>query len=604
MRNFFLTVCIVSWVCLFRAGPVLSEVVSVAESSPSLDFIYVNANIGEAAGGHTALRLGETVFHYQFQQNGNFLLVRESWSRFRFVYNELCNRSIFISSLPLAPPIYEKLRYHFIAILLAQEQTLRRLEESETQLKFIENLRAGQKTLALPGLGLFDRSGSKDPHAVSLRHEVEEALGNNFLAQEKEQAGLKIALFAVSFDSEAAVNGFSEQLTLQETLHILSAGSPLAQTALILPLENEAVLTLAERESLQHFKSRLRISIIGLLRSNRPDRGAALLLQMARYQTVQRSLAANRLLSLDPFSDRALSKPVTEADISSGMLQQVQSQLLNEVAAQRHIFFNEIDHPEVAYSFLETSRGRLSELEKVVQGAGTLRVETGPMSPSRNAAVALTGFDFVLEQLQATAATLKGLVAAQQERIKKEYHYNLVTYNCATELMHSLNTTFADPAAERRALGACLEPEPGLSFAPFIFYDRARTTFKLDRQEILPSRRLRKLHSLYEDENSLKVWFREANTLSSTIYEPRTADTPFLFFTDDARLLRPLEGATNLCYAALHGLSGILSLPFDGGERVHQGVQGIFYSLPELFFWNIRKGTYGPAAVSSSRAAP
>ena len=604
MRNIFLTVCIVGWVCLFWPSPVLSDPVPVAERSPSLDFIYVNANVGEAAGGHTALRLGETVFHYQFHPNRNFLLVRETWSRFRFVYNELCNRSIFISSLPLAPPIYKKLRYHFIAILLAQEQALKRLEESATQLKFIESLIAGQKALRLPGLGLFNRSGSEDPHAVSLRHEIEKALGKDFLAQEKERAGLKIALLATSFNSETAVNVFSELLTLQETLHILSAGSPLAQTALILPLENEAVLTFAERESLQYFKSRLRTSIIGLLRSSRPDRGAALLLQIARYQAVQRSLAANRLLSLDPFSDRALSKPVTETEISSGMLQQVQSQLLREVTAQRHIFFNETDHPEVAYSFLETSRGRLSELEKVVQGAGTLRVETGPMSPSRSAAVALTGVDFVPEQLQATAATLKRLVAVQQERIKKEYHYNLVTYNCATELVHSLNSAFANPAAERRALGGCLELEPAMVFVPFIFYEQVRTTFKLDRQEFLPSRRLRKLHGLYEEENSLKVWLREANTLSSTIYEPRTADTPFFFFTDDARLLRPLEGIANLCYAALHGTLGILTLPFDRGERVHQGVRGIFYSLPELLFWNIRKGTYGPAAALSSQAAP
>ena len=141
-------------------------------------------------------------------------------------------------------------------------------------------------------------------------------------------------------------------------------------------------------------------------------------------------------------------------------------------------------------------------------------------------------------------------------------------------------------------------------FVPFIFYERVRATFGLNRQEFLPSRRLCKLHSLYEEENIFKVWLREANTLSSTIYELRAEDTPFLFFTDDARLLRPFEGVTNFGYAALHGMVGILTLPSDGGERIHQGVRGMFYSLPELFFWNIRKGTYGSAAVSSSRAAP
>ena len=604
MRHLFVMVSIVCWVCLFKAGPVLSESIPDAERSPSLDFIYVNANVGEAAGGHTALRLGETVFHYQFQANGNFLLVRDTWNRFRLIYNELCNRSISISSLPLTPPIYKKLRYHFIAILVAQQQILKRLEESKTQLQFIENLMTGRQALRLPGLGLFDRSGPEDPQVVSLRHDIDRALGEKFLLSEKEKVRLKIAWLVTSLGNEQTINIFFEQLTLQEALRILSAGRPLAEAAVILPLKNEAILTLAERESLQHFKKQLKTSIINLLRSDRPDRGVALLLQIARYQTVQRSLVGNRLLSLDPFSDRALAEPVTEAEISSAMLERVQAQQRREVAVQRQIFFHETAHPEIAYSFLETSRGRLFELEKVVQGSRTLRVESAPLTPSRGAEVSLTGFDFIPEQLQTTATTLKRFVLAQQEQIKKEYRYNLVSYNCATELVHSLNAAFESPTVERRALGGRLEPEPGLIFVPFIFYERVRTTFGLNRQEFLPARRLRQLHGLYEKENSFKVWLREANTLSSTIYEPRTADTPFFFFTDDARLLRPLEGVTNLCYAVLYGSVGILTLPFDGGERIHQGVRGMFYSLPELFFWNIRKGTYGSATVSSSRATP
>jgi len=34
-------------------------------------------------------------------------------------------------------------------------------------------------------------------------------------------------------------------------------------------------------------------------------------------------------------------------------------------------------------------------------------------------------------------------------------------------------------------------------------------------------------------------------------------------------------------------------MPIDGGERFYQGLRGMFYSIPELFFSNIRKGTYG-----------
>ena len=605
MRPFFITVYLGCWVFLFWPGPALSESLRLSEKPSTLDFIYVNANVGEAAGGHTALRLGDTVFHYQFYQNGNFLLVRETWERFRFIYNELCNRSISMSCLPLNPATCEKLRCHFINTILEQKQTFKRLDEGERQLKFIERLLLGQRILCVPSLGLFDRSRSEDPQAVSLRHDLDKALGESFLVCEEERVGVKIESLAISIDKPQSLERFIEETTLHEALRVLLDGRPVAEAALILPLKNEECLTPAERSSLELNKKRLEKSIIGLLRSRRLDRGAALLRQIARYLTVRRSLMANRLLSLDPFSVRALSEPVSEDKISSTMLHSLHRQLQGEVAARRHNFFNETAYPEIAYSLLESSRGRLYEMEQVTgRGVRFMRVESGPLVPSRQAEISLAELFFITAQLEIAAQALKSQVQVQQELIKKEYSYNLVEHNCATELVYSLSAAFADPVVERQLLGGRLESQADLAFVPFIFYRQARTIFGLDIQDFLPSRRLRKLQALSDKENVLKIWFREANTISSTIYEIRSEDTPFLFFTDDAKLLRPLEGAVNFCYAALHGTVGLLTLPFDGGERLHQSMRGMFYSLPEIFFWNIRKGTYGRAALSSATAAP
>ena len=85
---------------------------------------------------------------------------------------------------------------------------------------------------------------------------------------------------------------------------------------------------------------------------------------------------------------------------------------------------------------------------------------------------------------------------------------------------------------------------------------------------------------------------KESNTLSSTLYESRSKDTPFLFFTDDSLLLRPLLGALNIGYVTLYGIAGIANLPFDSGESLNQAAQGVFHTLPELAFGNIRKGSY------------
>jgi hypothetical protein len=604
LRYLLITIFLASWACLLGAGPVSSAAVPGLESSLSLDVIYVNANVGEAAGGHTAFRLGDTVFHYQFQENGNFIFVREPWSSFRLVYNELCNRSIFISSIPLTPAVFEKLRYHFSGILIAQQQKLQHLQESRARLQLLVNLINGQQTTQIAGLGFFNCAKSTDPQVVSLRNYIDRVFGSGFRAGETEQVRRKITQLVKALRGVHQLNALLEQLTLQASLKILETGCPLDEAAVILPVAGEAQLSLSEREALQQYGKKLRRSIITLLSSTRPDRGAVLLLQIARLLTVDQSLASGRMLTLDPFSDQARLQAVDNAEISSEIRQQVYTQSLEETAAQRENFCCKSDYPEITYAFLEASRGRLSEVDKVISGAEFIRVEESFQPPSRSDGIALAGLDFIPAQLETVAANLKSQISILEQQVKKEFHYNLFTSNCATELVRSLNLAFKDPAAELQALGGRLEPNADFNFTPFMFYRNVRTTFNCATAEYLTARRLRQLHDLYAGEKSLRVWLRESNTVTSTIYKARSEDTPFLFFTDDGWLLRPLEGAANFSYAALNGLVGILTLPFYGGGHFYQGLRGMFYSLPEIVFGNIRKGTYGSAALTSARATP
>ncbi len=182
-----------------------------------------------------------------------------------------------------------------------------------------------------------------------------------------------------------------------------------------------------------------------------------------------------------------------------------------------------------------------------------------------------------------------------RERSETLYGYNLVWRNCATELIRSLNSTFPDSVSGRESLGGWLEPDSGLLFIPFIFYEQSLSAYSLQHEQFLQARRLRNLERQYEEGNDLWVWLRESNTLSSTLYDSRAKDTAFLFFTDDSFLFRPFQGALNIVYAALHGVVGIGLIPFDGGAHANQALRGIFYSLPELAFGNIRKGSYSTA---------
>jgi hypothetical protein len=42
----------------------------------------------------------------------------------------------------------------------------------------------------------------------------------------------------------------------------------------------------------------------------------------------------------------------------------------------------------------------------------------------------------------------------------------------------------------------------------------------------------------------------------------------------------------------VRGLGGLFAAPFDGGRELRAGWSGALFSLPELLFCNVRKGTF------------
>ena len=560
-------------------------------TTTSLDFIYVNANTGEAAGGHTALRIGSTVFHYQFFSEGRFLLVRDSWSHFRYVYNELRNRSIYVARLALSPQVYALLKGHFTRLLMARQQDLYLLYSAENQLSLLRQLADGTSAqLKLDTVGLFDSGTTGDVAMMTLRRNLAGQLGDLWLREQQVQVEQRLATMQVDRLAE-----LQDLLYEQEFFRLLATGAPLASSA-VLPFSPELHgLTVGEKQVLQSYRKQLLGSIICLLNSHRPDRARSLLLQTARYLLLSRSLATDTLLTLDPFSARAVFvQPPAESDLR-GMLVQVQ----RDAERSRRNFFQEIEHPDIAYAVLETVQGRRNEIRGALQHGTPIRVESGILLPSRQGAVSLTGLPGVSSDLPGLIAEKSVEVAELRQQLESRYGYDLLQRNCVTELLRALNTAFPDPEIERRELGGRLEPDKGLNFIPTRFYAAVREEFPVHEERVLPSRRLRRVAVLYEEDDLLSTWLRESNTVTSTLYAARVEDTPFLFFTDNAFLLRPVLGITNFCWAAVSSLTGILTLPLDGGKRIHQGLRGMFYSLPELAFNNIRKGTYGFAATAA-----
>ncbi len=581
--------------CLFWASNAKAEDAGVA----TLDFIYVNANIGEAAGGHAAIRLGSTVFHYQFFPQGQFLLVRESWSHFRYVYNELRNRSIFVAQTSLTPPVYAKLRNHFTRLLMAQQQDLDQLQDAETQLSLLTQLASGAEQLKMDFVGLFDAENVDDADMLHLHERIQQQLGHDYLKHLRQQVEARLVDLVGEYESQS--NGIPWVARLQalllerESLQLLATGASLTEGSVLGSAMGATKLTVKQRSILEGYREKLAVSVVGLLQSQRIDRSRSLMLQTARYLVVSRSLATGTLLTLDPFSSRANLVTIKQKNELPGLLAQLQQDVLQ---AKRN-FFTETAHPDIAYAILESSMGRWHEIIGVARYGNVARVEPGILLPARKGSVSITEQFLPRGKLSALIDNNQRKVSQLQQRIDEQYAYDLMMRNCVTELLRALNSAFVDKTTGQRELGGWLAPDDDLVFIPSQFYSQIAARYSIQEETFLPSRRLRQMDEFYRQDDNLRVWLRESNTLSSTVYMPRTEDTPFLFFTDDTLLLRPAQGIVNLLWGAANSVGGVFTLPVDGGERLHQGMRGMFYSLPELVFSNIRKGTYGFAETTT-----
>jgi hypothetical protein len=140
-------------------------------------------------------------------------------------------------------------------------------------------------------------------------------------------------------------------------------------------------------------------------------------------------------------------------------------------------------------------------------------------------------------------------------------------------------------------LGGYVDATQGLNFIPALSAAEVDACYTVTANREQPSYRAAQLAEMKKHESALLVFLRESNTITSTIYNRPPNDSPFLFFTDDTVIFRPLFGAFNLLTGVGETLLGLVTLPVEGTHRLYLGAQGILFSLPELFFVNLRKGT-------------
>jgi len=574
--------------------------------------------VGGSSGGHSALRINDTVYHFQYFPNGLFKLVRERWSHFRYVYNDLENRTLYTANINVKENDLVVIRESLDQYYLIQNAHIARLKALTADANFIDDLYHGHNQISIEGVGFFSFKDSPDEISTQLQSAIINVYGKDYLVSainNLDQEFLNIP-FNVLRLKDLKINNdiypapvvtlskkYAENRLKRTALYVLNRKLPLLKNELLdmdiffRPPNNKKLtqkgLTQNERNKLVAYSEILKTSVIKLIKSNRPDWGYPLLLATARYQAVMLTLKHNRLFLLDPFPEVTVS--ASEKIIQEDLSVTIQ---LSDHARQTYLnirknIFAEQVLDEFSYNKLEEGAGRFAELAKGCMDGKAIRVAYGRLIPSRSGMVYFSKKNISQQMIIQALNSATFNQNIYFKKLKLSYPYHLITHNCATELIRNLNIAFNSTNGIVRALCKEIVPGKDLSFIPFCLSDLIKNRFQVTQVNILPGFRKRMLAQMTKDKFlNISIYLRECNTLTSTIYHGVKGDTPFLFFTDDVIWIRPVYGVINTLYGFLSATLGVFNLPLDGGDLSLEGLKGAMYSIPEIFFFNIRKGSF------------
>ncbi|MGR8934010.1 MAG: hypothetical protein ACU837_06410 [Gammaproteobacteria bacterium] len=599
------------------AGPLLALLLHAGSAGAhSLQYIYIEANEGGSSGGHVALQFGAEVFHYQFS-GGLIRLFKQDAADFRFDYRFLQNRTLHVADIAVSKQTYHRLHRYFKLRYFEQEQQIKRLRDVQQdrllstwllRRSSAENsVTAGfpEADLRLRGAGLFfndsDFTMLEKPQGecvssaaaktilLPLRQSLERQYGADVLMRlEKHATDAIRRLSPTPPPSGASAYAFYERYSdlLNEllALRVLREARPLTVDACFALHAPEWRLDNREIRALHALQERLSATARALTVSKRPDRGYALLVTTARLVAIEQSLQSGYWVLADDFKPDSSIVPPSDLRHYAEELRAQRGDALADLRAAR----TGNTYDEHGYSSIEMAANRYHEWLQAGQRQSVRYRGEQPL-PTKSIRIPNLAFpDLSVQQLRAAIQQQEKTAQQLIRGLEKHYAYHLLTRNCATEIFRDVDVALSPETAQR--LGGKIDSP--FRMIPFAAFAEVQQTYRVIKTSALPAYRQLQLARQYAQETDVLVYAREANVLSATLYSRNPDDAWFVFFTDDALLLRPLFGAFNTLAGIGQSMYGMLRLPFDGGSELTSGARGILMSLPELAFINMRKGSY------------
>lgn len=583
-------------------------------------FLYIEASEGNASGGHVAVQLGDEVYHYQYE-NALIRLFKNKAEAFRVNYQLRQNRTIHIADIEVSDTVYDQISSYFKVRFLAQKQHLKQLQSlryDQSLLLALLEWKTGKAVASpvvpelspqLPGAGLFYNDGglgTKEPATgcdttlssakiiAEVRQQLEMLYGKNFLPEKIISLTKEISQLLPDNinDTSSAHYSFSEHygdlLNGLLSLRVLQKFQPLTNNACFQVSLPEMRLNDAETQQAKAFQQNLLRTVQSLMVSKRPDWGYALFVTLARLIVIEQSIQTRQWTFLDDTDEQASAIPSRQLALYDGQIQKQRRgdlKLLHEAVLDLARRSGAYERP---YVNLEMAANRYQQWLNSDK-TGELHYQSEQPQPEKS----IPSTRFLLTDL--TTGQLETALHHQEmdaERLITEDSdrnaYHLLTKNCVTALFELINEAVSGQSEQM--LGGLIDPK--INFIPFQAFDSVQEAYNVVNIRDLPAYRQQKLTKMYNREVDSWVYARESNIFSSSLYNHNPNDAWFVFFTDDTILLRPLFGAVNTLAATSQSVLGLIHWPFDEGKEIKIGVRGVLASLPELAFFNIRKGSY------------
>ncbi|MGR8930695.1 MAG: hypothetical protein ACU836_08650 [Gammaproteobacteria bacterium] len=597
----------------------------VPAAAAYVEFLYINANEGTASGGHAALKFGEEVFHFQHVEPGLLKLFREPFPLFRFTYGYRENRLIQGHRIELDEDSYRFLRDAFNRQRLIQRQQFGLLNNLSEDIALLDALRPAslangiqpEASLELKGLGYFvDRYQFGVPLISSVQSQLLKQLkaaiarryGEHHLSRKRQETWAQLQALkptirdrmpnidAAHFEAQGYSFSQRYQHLMQNlaAIDVLQTGlAPRGETLLTVDwpgvaLSDETILTLAK------FRHRLFGDLLALAQSSRSDWGFPLLVGMARLHALDESINSRRMVVLArPLAFDPSDAQATDAPMPPSLMAYAEKTL---GIALRRLADNETPD-EMSYGDLEIAANTYLSIRDAMQSRRSAALPIMASIPALSATAVLIDLPQMLENRDDYRQRLIAQREYLADRLQSLYGYHLLQHNCVTEIFGVLadnlkrHSASRDQSSEEQRLSDFID-EQSIDFIPFVAFENLAQDFRPHSSYSLLPYREQQIEYRYQTMTGLLVDLQESNILTSAIYHWHEQDSAFLFFTQDAVWTRPLFGSFNLAAAVGQAVYGMLAWPWDSGKNLQKSLKGIVVSLPELVFFNIRKGSF------------